>query len=133
MTSLAAPGTRKTQRARDATAILFRSARRSGSYQAFSPRSREPLEDRSLMMHTVSHTVAAVSELDCYPDQSPEWAHRSRLLQQDTVDREALFAEFQPLVSRLIRQYAQNADQREDLRGEIYCRFCELLAAYDPA
>lgn len=50
----------------------------------------------------------------------------------DTPDRNKLFAEFQPLVQRLIRQYGDEPELREDLVGEIYCRFCALLDAYDP-
>lgn len=51
----------------------------------------------------------------------------------EPLSREALYAEFQPLVRRLLRQYGEDLDFREDLVGEIYCRFCELLDAYDPA
>lgn len=47
-------------------------------------------------------------------------------------DREALFAEFQPLVQKLIRQYGDDSELREDLVGEIYCRFCSVLDAFDP-
>ena len=47
--------------------------------------------------------------------------------------RDALFAEFQPLVQRLMRQYADNAELRQDLPGEIYHRFCCLYEAYDPS
>lgn len=46
--------------------------------------------------------------------------------------REALFAEFTPLVRRLIRQYGDDPEIRQELEGEIYCRFCALLDAYDP-
>jgi len=48
-------------------------------------------------------------------------------------DRDGLYAGFAPLVRRLIRQYGQDADMREDLAGEIYCRFCALLDAFDPS
>jgi RNA polymerase sigma factor (sigma-70 family) len=48
------------------------------------------------------------------------------------ADRDRLYAEFAPLVRRLIRQYGQDASMREDLAGEIYCRFCALLEAFDP-
>jgi RNA polymerase sigma factor (sigma-70 family) len=48
------------------------------------------------------------------------------------TDREALYADFQPLVKRLIRQYGEDPELRQDLAGEIYCRFCELLESYDP-
>ena len=51
----------------------------------------------------------------------------------DSLDRHALFSEFQPLVQRLIRQYGDDHDSREDLTGEIYCRFCAVLDAYDPS
>jgi RNA polymerase sigma factor (sigma-70 family) len=43
-----------------------------------------------------------------------------------------LFAEFQPLVRRLIRQYGEDPELRQDLVGEIYCRFRALVEAYDP-
>jgi len=49
------------------------------------------------------------------------------------MDRDRLFAEFAPLVRRLIRQYGQDANIREELPGEIYCRFCALFEAYDPS
>ena len=49
------------------------------------------------------------------------------------LGRDNLYKEFAPLVRRLIRQYGQDAEMREDLAGEIYCRFCALLEAFDPA
>lgn len=48
------------------------------------------------------------------------------------AERESLFAEFQPLVRRLIRQYGEDPEQRQDLSGEIYYRFCLLLDQYEP-
>nr|UXE44302.1 hypothetical protein Hi04_10k_c1889_00023 [uncultured bacterium] len=48
-------------------------------------------------------------------------------------EREALYADMQPLVRRLLNQYGQDPELRQDLEGEIYCRFCLLLEAYDPA
>jgi RNA polymerase sigma-70 factor, ECF subfamily len=48
-------------------------------------------------------------------------------------ERDALFQDFQPLVRRLLRLYGDDPDFREDLRGELYCRFCELLSGYDEA
>jgi RNA polymerase sigma factor (sigma-70 family) len=48
------------------------------------------------------------------------------------AERNALYAEFLPLVRRLMRQYGTEAGLREDLIGEIYFRFCTLLDAYDP-
>lgn len=64
-------------------------------------------------------------------------SHESSAMEAPTyldveVDRDRLYAEFAPLVRRLIRQYGQDANMREDLAGEIYCRFCALLEAYDP-
>jgi RNA polymerase sigma factor (sigma-70 family) len=69
-----------------------------------------------------------------YPDETTEWSRRSTALSAPSpaLERDALFAEFQPLVQRLVRQYGTTPELREDLRGEIYFRFCELLAAYDP-
>jgi RNA polymerase sigma factor (sigma-70 family) len=59
----------------------------------------------------------------------------ARLFEPEAVpaDRDSLYAEFAPLVRRLIRQYGQDADMREDLAGEIYCRFCALLDVFDPS
>ena len=50
----------------------------------------------------------------------------------DPLERFTLFAQFQPLVERLIRRYGEEIELREDLVGEIYCRFCAVLDAYDP-
>ncbi len=47
-------------------------------------------------------------------------------------ERDALFADLRPLIRRLTRQYGDTHEMRQDLEGEIYCRFCELLSAYDP-
>ena len=48
-------------------------------------------------------------------------------------ESDALFSEFAPLVRRLIRQYGgDNAEMREDMRGELYCRFIQLLDEWDP-
>lgn len=49
----------------------------------------------------------------------PEWAE--------------LYAEFQPLVQRLLRQHGRSAEQRRALKAGMYGRFRALLAAYDPA
>lgn len=48
------------------------------------------------------------------------------------LDRNTLFAEFSPLIRRLIRQYGQTLELRQDLPGELYCRFHGLLDSYDP-
>ena len=47
-------------------------------------------------------------------------------------EREALYADFFPLVRRLLRQFGEEPELRQDLQGEIYCRFCALLDVYDP-
>lgn len=62
------------------------------------------------------------------PTRESEGQPGSRVL-----DREALYGQFTPLVRRLIRQYGETAEMRQDLAGEIYYRFCALLEAYDPA
>lgn len=48
------------------------------------------------------------------------------------AEKHAIFGDFAPLVRRLIRQYAgDDPEMREDMRGEIYCRFSQLLDEYD--
>ena len=49
------------------------------------------------------------------------------------AERDSLYGEFQPLVRRLIRQYGDSNETREDLTGEIYYRFCRLLECFDPS
>jgi RNA polymerase sigma factor (sigma-70 family) len=49
------------------------------------------------------------------------------------AEREALYQDFRPLIQRLVGQYGDDPELRQDLQGEIYCRFCDLLDAYDPA
>lgn len=46
---------------------------------------------------------------------------------------ETIYHSLQPLVHRLIRQYGDTPDLREDLYGVIYCLFQAALSAYDPA
>src|SRR5579862_4668684 len=48
------------------------------------------------------------------------------------LDCEALFAEFAPLMRRLIRQYGRTPELRQELPGELYCRFRALLDSFDP-
>lgn len=67
------------------------------------------------------------------PEAGLEGQPAERADREEPVDRDALFAEFQPLVRRLIRQYGDDADLRDDLVGEMYFRFCGLLDAYDPS
>ena len=47
-------------------------------------------------------------------------------------DRDVLYAEMAPLVQRLLYRYGKTPELRQDLEGEIYCRFCRLLENYDP-
>ncbi len=56
----------------------------------------------------------------------------SQLSIQPADDRESLYADLQPLISRLIHQYGDDSESRKDLSGEIYYRFCAFLEAYDP-
>jgi RNA polymerase sigma factor (sigma-70 family) len=49
------------------------------------------------------------------------------------AERESLYRELQPLVRRLTRQYGEDPELHQELPGEIYCRFCTLLDAYDPS
>src|SRR4051812_38246698 len=46
-------------------------------------------------------------------------------------EREDLYRDFQPLVRSLIARYGDEPEMRQDLPGEIYCRFCQLVADYD--
>lgn len=48
------------------------------------------------------------------------------------AERDELFASFDPLIRRLQRQYGSDPELRQELTGEIFCRFCELLADFDP-
>ncbi len=57
---------------------------------------------------------------------------RSKLPPRTDRERDRLYAEFQPLIRKLIRIYGTEADLREELPGEIYCRFCALLEVYNP-
>ncbi len=76
-----------------------------------------------------SSSEYSLTSLNQYFPASAERAPTSSEVQ----DREALYAEFAPLVRRLIRQYGDSPEMRQDLAGEIYYRFCTLLEAYDPA
>ena len=50
----------------------------------------------------------------------------------DASSRDALFAEFGALVRKLVGQYGDDAELRQDLEGEIYRRFCTLVDVYQP-
>ena len=73
----------------------------------------------------------SVNELEQAENRSTAAAGLLRADPSGDAARDALFAEFQPLVQRLMRQYADNAELRQDLPGEIYHRFCSLYEAYD--
>lgn len=47
------------------------------------------------------------------------------------AERAALYRELEPLVRRLVRQYGDDPHLRQDLEGEIFCRFCRLLEQFD--
>jgi len=47
-------------------------------------------------------------------------------------DRDALFAEFAPLVNKLAYQYGKSSEARRELHAEMYYQFCRLLNAFDP-
>jgi RNA polymerase sigma factor (sigma-70 family) len=61
----------------------------------------------------------------------PSVAQARPLVSSEKVNLDELYAEFQPLIRRLIRQYGDSAEMRQDLAGEIYCRFHALVEAYD--
>jgi len=46
--------------------------------------------------------------------------------------RDELYTDFQPLIRRLLRQYGESSEIREELAGELYCRFNDLLKSFDP-
>jgi len=81
------------------------------------------------------------------PNQEPQWDLRqltelygeappapvaAPAPERSAVERDALYAEFQPLVRRLTRKYGSTPEMREEMVGEIYHRFCALFDAHDP-
>lgn len=83
---------------------------------------------RLVCLDNRSASRTSLSKEDTGSVASPEYGE----LIDNPVDRDRLYAEFAPLVRRLIRQYGQDTNMREDLAGEIYCRFCALIEAFDP-
>jgi RNA polymerase sigma factor (sigma-70 family) len=65
-------------------------------------------------------------------DQALPGVDHDRLATERLLDRDQLYAEFAPLVGRLIRRFGNNPELRRDLQGEIYYRFCAVLDAFDP-
>jgi RNA polymerase sigma factor (sigma-70 family) len=47
-------------------------------------------------------------------------------------ERFRVYRDLQPLINGLIRRYGDTPELREDLRGEIFYRFCALIEEYDP-
>jgi RNA polymerase sigma factor (sigma-70 family) len=79
----------------------------------------------------VKSRVSSVSSL-LYSSDSGGRAYPVRYEDPEEMDRDCLYMQFRPLVRRLVAQYGTTQLLREDLIGEIYCRFCALLDAYDP-
>lgn len=52
---------------------------------------------------------------------------------EEAADREAVYEELQPLIRRLLYQFGKTPELRQDLSGELYYRFCRLMADYDPS
>jgi RNA polymerase sigma factor (sigma-70 family) len=87
----------------------------------------------------VSFADQVIETLDAGPHSRPRPAFLRTAKNGDppqstrlAIDRESLYAEFAPLVQRLLRQYGSDAELLQDLAGEIYCRFCTLVDAFDP-
>lgn len=76
----------------------------------------------SCLPDDLSADISLPPDASVIPERDAACAHRDRL-----------YGEFAPLVRRLIRQYGNTPDMREDLTGEIYCRFCALLESFDPS
>ena len=77
---------------------------------------------------TISHIPSTAAPAPQYPYQ--ERRRRPRIV---GLSRETLYQEFQPLVRRLIRQYGDTPEMRQDLAGEIFYRFCAILDAFEPS
>jgi RNA polymerase sigma factor (sigma-70 family) len=71
--------------------------------------------------------------------RSPESAPPGSLAHREAYDpprtereRDALYADIQPLVRRLVDQYSREPRLRRKLEEQAYDRFCQLVDAYDP-
>lgn len=90
-------------------------------------------EEELVTRQAESHDDPYSTGADTWSPPPPVPERRTPLAPEfDYTDRETLFAEFQPLVRRLIRQYGEDQELKQDLPGEIYRRFSALLDAYDP-
>jgi RNA polymerase sigma factor (sigma-70 family) len=61
-----------------------------------------------------------------------DWHPCSDVQHQTPMSQDRLYEQFTALVARLIRQYGRDTDLGQELRGEIYCRFCMIVEAFDP-
>ena len=64
------------------------------------------------------HPEPAPAEFDSVPSSSRQ--------------REVYYERFQPLLRGLVNRYGTDADIREELPGELYCRYNALLDKFDP-
>src|SRR5579871_2017267 len=83
---------------------------------------------------TIDPPDGSVEDVPAEARTGDQHVHRGEAVSRGAMDpeRDALYAEFAPLVRRLIRQFGKTSELRRDLPGEIYCRFCALLEAFDP-
>jgi RNA polymerase sigma factor (sigma-70 family) len=96
------------------------------STQSFYPGAKEVPRG---MTTVTTNGVRTAPTRGRYDDQS--CGSECRFVLSD-ADRDSLFLQFRPLVQRLLRKYADSAERRSDLEGEIFCLFCELLEAFQP-
>src|SRR5579872_3052078 len=91
-----------------------------------------------MLIHGSPLSVISAERIEHIEDRPSSYPIRSDASEEaaaplaEEMDRDQLYAEFAPLVRRLLRQYGQDPELKKDLAGEIYCRFCALLQAYDP-
>jgi RNA polymerase sigma factor (sigma-70 family) len=90
---------------------------------------------KSLVNHTPDAAFAA-GVSGTYPSgdqkRDPSAAAQRDAFPMDTGRRDALYAEFGTLVRKLIGRYGDDTDLRQDLEGEIYHMFCNLVDVYEP-
>ena len=95
-------------------------------------------KNMALMSYTQNRTENGPRFARIHGSKGPKSVHPNSgaAVQTDDVsaiDREWLYSQFAPLVRRLIIQYGTCPHLRDELVGEIYCRFCALLNVYDPS
>src|ERR1051326_1263849 len=101
----------------------------NGMYRTHLPVRTQPHTEENMLPDVIPAPFASLDDRMAVKSSSLSVKPFTR---NRTLDREALYPEFTPLVRRLLRQYGQDAELRKDLEGEIYCRFCALLDAFDP-